>query len=67
MDASIIPVNKTQETSTIILVSCLNNLFKLNISFLQSIERDNYKAIQVSDLNKLSADKVFEKMSNFLS
>ena len=36
-------------------------------SFLQSIERDNYKAIQVSDLNKLSADKVFEKMSNFLS
>ena len=27
-----------------------------------SIERDNFKAIQVSDLNKLSAEKVFEKM-----
>ena len=38
LDASIIPVNKTQETSTIILMSCLNNLFKLNISFLQGID-----------------------------
>jgi lipopolysaccharide export system permease protein len=38
LDASIIPVNKTQETSTIILISCLNNLFKLNISFLQGID-----------------------------
>ena len=27
-----------------------------------SIERDNFKAIQVSDLNKLSAEKVFEKI-----
>ena len=28
-----------------------------------SIERDDFKAIQVSDLNKLSAEKVFEKIT----
>ena len=28
-----------------------------------SIERDNFKAIQVNDLNKLSAEKVFEKIT----
>ena len=32
-----------------------------------SIERKNFKAIQVEDLNNLSAEKVFERMSNFLS
>ena len=32
-----------------------------------SIERENFKAIQVSDLSKLSAEKVFEKISNYLS
>ena len=32
-------------------------------AFLQSIERENFKSIQVSDLNKLSAEKVFEKLS----
>ena len=31
-------------------------------AFLQSIERENFKYIQVSDLNKLSAEKVFEKL-----
>ncbi len=36
-------------------------------AFLQSIERENFKAIQVNDLNKLSAEKVFEKVSNILS
>ena len=36
-------------------------------AFLQSIERENFKVIQVSDLNKLSAEKVFEKLSNELS
>ena len=35
-------------------------------AFLQSIERDEFKAIQVSDLNKLSAEKVFEHLSNKL-
>ena len=30
-----------------------------------SIERENFKVIQVSDLNKLSANKVFEKLTNF--
>ena len=31
-----------------------------------SIERENFKAIQVTDLNKLSVEKVFEKISNSL-
>ena len=31
-------------------------------AILQSIERENFKAIQVSDLHKLSAEKVFEKI-----
>ena len=31
-----------------------------------SIERENFKAIQVSDLSKLSAEKVFEKLYNDL-
>ena len=31
-----------------------------------SIERENFKAIQVSDLSKLSAEKVFEKIYNNL-
>ena len=31
-----------------------------------SIERENFKAIQVSDLNNLNAKKVFERLSNFL-
>ena len=35
-------------------------------AFLQSIERDNFKSIQVSDLNKLSPQKVFEKLSKKL-
>ena len=29
-------------------------------AFLQSIERENFKAVQVTDLNKLSPEKVFE-------
>jgi hypothetical protein len=31
-----------------------------------SIERENFKAIQVADLNKLSVEKVFEKIFNSL-
>ncbi len=31
-----------------------------------SIERDNFKSIQVSNLNNLSPEKVFEKLTNFL-
>ena len=31
-------------------------------AFSVSIERENFKAIQVSDLTKLSAQKVFEKL-----
>ena len=32
-----------------------------------SIEREKFKAIQVSDLSKLSAEKVFERLSNLIS
>ena len=31
-----------------------------------SIERENFKAIQVTDLSKLTAQKVFEKLTNLL-
>ena len=42
-------------------------LFGLHKSaFLQSIERENFKAIQVTDLKKLSTEKVFEKLTNSL-
>jgi ADP-heptose:LPS heptosyltransferase len=37
---------------------------KHTTAFKVSIERENFKAIQVDDLNKLSAEKVFEKISN---
>ena len=36
-------------------------------ALLQSIERDNFKPIQVSDLTKLSSENVFEKLSNLLT
>ena len=32
-----------------------------------SIERENFKSVQVSDLTKLTPEKVFEKLSNFLT
>ena len=32
-----------------------------------SIERENFKPIEVTDLNNLSAEKVFERLSNSLS
>jgi ADP-heptose:LPS heptosyltransferase len=37
---------------------------KHTTAFKVSIERENFKAIQVDDLNKLSAEKVFERLSN---
>ena len=39
---------------------------KHTTAFKVSIERENFKAIQVDNLNKLSAKKVFEKMSDIL-
>ena len=39
---------------------------KHTTAFKVSIERENFKAIQVEDLNKLSAEKVFERISNSL-
>ena len=39
---------------------------KHTTAFKVSIERENFKAIQVDDLNKLSAEKVFERISNIL-
>ena len=39
---------------------------KHTTAYKVSIERENFKAIQVADLNKLSSEKVFEKISNSL-
>ena len=35
--------------------------------FKVSIERDNFKAIQAPELSKLSAEKVFERLSEIIS
>ena len=40
---------------------------KHTTAYKVSIERENFKAIQVSDLNNLSAQKVFERLSNSFS
>ena len=40
---------------------------KHTTAFKVSIVRENFKAIQVDDLTKLSAEKVFERMSNSLN
>ena len=40
---------------------------KHTTAYKVSIERDNFTAIEVSDLNNLSADKVFDKMIDLLS
>ena len=40
---------------------------KHTTAYKVSIERENFKAIEVSDLNNLSAEKVFDRLSNFLS
>ena len=39
---------------------------KHTTAYKVSIERENFKAIQVSDLNKLSVEKVFEKINKFI-
>ena len=40
---------------------------KHTTAFKVSIERENFKAIQIDNLNKLSAKKVFERLSNSIS
>ena len=40
---------------------------KHTTAYKVSIERENFKPIQVNDLNNLSAEKVFERLSNSLS
>ena len=40
---------------------------KHTTAYKVSIERETFKAIEVSDLNNLSAEKVFERISNSLS
>ena len=40
---------------------------KHTTAFKVSIERKNFKAIQVEDLSKLSAEKVFNRLSNLVS
>jgi ADP-heptose:LPS heptosyltransferase len=39
---------------------------KHTTAYKVSIERKNFKAIEVSDLNNLSAEKVFERLTNLL-
>jgi hypothetical protein len=39
---------------------------KHTTAYKVSIERENFKAIEVSDLNNLSAGRVFERLTNFL-
>ena len=38
---------------------------KHTTAYKVSIERDNFKAIEVTDLNNLSAEKVFERLIGF--
>ena len=40
---------------------------KHTTAYKVSIERENFKAIEVTNLNNLSAEKVFERLSNSLS
>ena len=40
---------------------------KHTTAYKVSIERDNFKAIEVTDLNNLSAKKVFERLVNSLN
>ena len=40
---------------------------KHTTAYKVSVERENFKAIQVNDLNNLSAEKVFERLTNTLS
>ena len=40
---------------------------KHTTAYKVSIERKNFKAIEVTDLNNLSAEKIFERLSNSLS
>ncbi len=40
---------------------------KHTTAYKVSIERENFKAIQVTDLDNLSAEKVFERLFNFLA
>ena len=40
---------------------------KHTTAYKVSIERENFKAIEVKDLNNLSAEKVFERLSNSLN
>ena len=40
---------------------------KHTTAYKVSIERENFKVIEVTDLNNLSAEKVFERLSNSLS
>ena len=41
LDSDIVVVNKLQETSTLILFSCINDLFSLNLSLLKNIDFTN--------------------------
>ncbi len=53
-DANIIPVNKTQETSTKILVGCLNDLLDLNFEFLKKVDfKDSVHNCRIENLDNI--------------
>ena len=56
------PAHITAHTGT----SGLTLFGKHTTAYKVSIERENFKAIEVSDLNNLSAEKVFERLTNLL-
>ena len=45
----------------------VSELIVFGTAYKVSIERDNFKAIEVTDLNNLSAEKVFERLINSLN
>ena len=43
LESNVLEFNKLQETPSLVLWSCLNNLFNKNIEFLKKIDMDEYK------------------------
>ena len=67
-DSSFVVANDTRPAhiAAHLNVKGLTLFGKHTTAFKVSIERENFKAIQVEDLNKLSSKKVFERISNIL-
>ena len=69
IDSSFVIANDTGPAHIAAHVGCkgLTLFGKHTTAYKVSIERENFKALQVSDLNNLSAEKVCEKLVNHLS